>query len=416
MRKAVTTIAMMLLMVYAHAAQDSLKKVQVKAIPFIGLNIHGGLVLPTNDYIINSNVRPTFSTYALRFGYKSSGSRWQDYAYGMPYAGIGLMGATFFDEESLGNPYTLYAFQGLTVAKFTSKFKINFEWNLGASFNWKPYDPFDNPHMIALGSSTNVFVGLNVYANFELSDRWDLNYGFGVSHYSNGASKLPNKGLNMASSFVALSYNFNKVEQDDMLHNLVPPIVEPHLDYDVLVNISSRQTDFDTVGTNLPSKYLDKNFSVYGFTFAPMIVTSYKYKYGIGTDLLYDESSGARAWRELNPLDGKLYDRVKLGRFKDRISLGVSVKGEVTLPMYSIFANFGYNVIQGNRKESRIYQVIGVKAYLKENLFGTFGIRATHFSSAQYLYWSLGYTFNGQPLRKAKRDLSNIFSMVNKNR
>lgn len=376
--------------------------------PFITLALNGGIVLPTNDFIIKSKDKPTFSSTALKFGYASTGKRWQDYAYGMPYGGVGLLVASFFDKKALGNPFALYAFQGTTLSQLSPKTKLNFEWNLGASFNWKPYDPFDNPDNIALGSTTNVYIGANLYTCFELSNSWDLHTGIGVSHFSNGASRMPNKGLNLFSALVELKYNFNKNTKYSYAKMLTPPLIEPRFDYDFLVNISSRQKKFDTIGTGLPSPYIDKNFSVFGFTFAPMIVKSYKYKYGAGIDLLYDESAGATAWRELNVKDGKLYDRVKLGRFGERISVGLSAKGELQMPMYSIFANLGYNVVHGNKSDKRLYQVMGIKVYLKENLFGTFGIRATNFSKAQYLYWSLGYTIQGKPIRQIKKNISDI--------
>jgi hypothetical protein len=84
----------------------------------------------------------------------------------------------------------------------------------------------------------------------------------------------------------------------------------------------------------------------------------------------------------------------------DRLSLGASLRGEMVMPGYSIFANLGWNLIHGNKKDQRLYQVIGIKLYLQDNFFGTFGIRATHFTKAQYLYWSLGYTINGRSYQK----------------
>lgn len=408
MKKYLFTTSTLLILTISSLANnynaDSVTAKKPSKLSVLGLNIHTGLVLPTNDFISKSDKKPTFTSFSLRYGFASTGESWQDYAYGMPYGGIGIMYSEFYDKKSLGNPYTLYAFQGTTITKFSQRVKLNFEWNLGASFNWRPYDPFDNPDNIALGSSTNVYVGVNLYANFRLSKNWDLKYGFALSHYSNGASRLPNKGINLISTLLEMNYNFNRTSEIRKdIQALSPPQIEPRLDFDLLVNISSRQRRFDTTGTSLPSEYIDKNFSVYGISFAPMIVKNYKFRYGLGLDLLYDESSGSRAWRELNPSDNKLYDRVKLGKFQERISLGISAKGELVMPMYSIFANLGYNVIHGNKKDKRIYEVIGVKAYLKENLFGTFGIRASNFSRAQYLYWSLGYTFEGKPLKQVRK-------------
>jgi len=408
------TIILLLLVVHvavAHKKDQKDSVAQAVRHPVISLNYQGGVVLPTNDFVSQRKTNPTFTSYSLKFAYAATGTRWQDYAYGMPYAGIGLYFANFYnDNDALGTPFALYAFQGTTLNDFSKPFKIKFEWQLGASFNWKPYDPFDNHENIALGSSSNVYVSLNLYGSYQIAPSWDLDFGVGMSHFSNGASRLPNKGINLFSPFFEFKYNFDFKPVTNGRWSLVPPEVEPRFDYDLLVNISSRQRRFDTTGTNLPSKFVDRNFSVYGLSFAPMAVRSYKYKYGGSLDLLYDESSHAHAWREKNSLDGKYYDRVKLGNFWNRFSIGISAKGEIVLPSYSIFANFGYNLLHGNTYDKRLYQVVGVKVYLKDNLFGTFGIRAARFSQAQYLYWSLGYTFEGKSISKIRKELPELLS------
>lgn len=389
----------------SSTSPDSLDKIKYQH-PVLSLNYQGGIVLPTNDFVKKQENNPTFTSYSLKFGYAANGNRWQDYAYGMPYGGIGLNFINFYnDNGAFGSPFALYAFQGVTLNDYSKPLKFKFEWQLGASFNWKPYDPFTNRENIALGSSSNVYVGLSLYANYQIVPRWDIDFGIGMTHSSNGASRLPNKGINLFAPFFEFKYNFDYKPMANGKHTFIPPTVEPRLDYDLLINISSRQKRFDTTGTNLPSEYIDRNFGVYGISVAPMAVSSYKYKYGASIDFLYDESSRAKAWRAINPIDNKFYDRVELGPFWHRFSLGLSAKGEIVLPNYSIFANFGYNIIHGNDKDKRLYQVVGVKAFLKDNLFGTFGIRASKFSKAQYLYWSLGYTIQGKPLSKIRKSL-----------
>jgi hypothetical protein len=393
-------------------SQDSLDKKKYQH-PVLSFNTQGGLVLPTNDFVRKQTSDIIFTSYALKFGYAANGDRWQDYAYGMPYGGIGLYVVNFYnDNNAFGNPFALYAFQGVTLNDYSKALKLKFEWQLGASFNWRPYDPFTNHENVALGSSSNVYVSLNLYASYQIVPRWDVDFGIGMTHSSNGASRLPNNGINLFAPFLELKYNFDYKPMANGRHSFIPPTVEPRLDYDLLVNISSRQRKFDTTGTKLPSQYIDRSFGVYGISVAPMVVSSYKYKYGASVDFLYDESSQAKAWRAINPIDNKLYDRVELGSFWHRFSLGVSGKGEIVLPNYSIFANFGCNIIQGNSSDKRLYQVIGVKVFLKDNLFGTFGIRASKFSQAQYLYWSLGYTFKGSPLSKVRKSLPALIKNI----
>lgn len=372
-----------------------------KKIPqFFAINTMGGIVLPTNDFIKNEG-STIFNSLSLKYGIYSSGDTWQDKAYGMPYYGIGFYGAKFFDKKALGTPFSVYLFQGAEIKKYSRKVSLYYELNLGMSFNWKPYDAFDNPNNIALGSSVNIHVGANLYLKTPLSNKLDLRYGVGVSHFSNGAYQLPNKGLNMISPFVELVYNLQgspKSPSDE--EEVVPPQLDERFDFDLTFTSSTRQVRMDTVGTGLPSRYIDKKFKVFGLSYSAMYVKNYKYKWGPSVEIVYDESSNVRAWRQKHPIDGQYYDRVKLGSFYDRLSLGISLRGEITYPHHAFFAHFGYNILHGNDYDFRLYQILGVKAYLTDNIFGTFGIRAARFSKAQYIYWSIGYTFKGKPIKK----------------
>lgn len=366
-----------------------------KAPVFIAGKFAWGQVLKTNDFVKGDHTVDFYWNAALKFGVSSVGNRWEDIAYGMPYYGLALEITDFGRKRDLGRPIALYLLQGATIANLSPGLDLKYEWNLGVSTGWKSYDPFDNPYNVAIGSETNVHVGYNAYLNWSAGRGTDLRFGLGLSHNSNGASKLPNSGLNNAMLFVEAAYNFNrKTVRNEYDPSLIPPPFEKHTASEVLFTITSRQTQIDTTGTNMPSRYLDRKFKVFGFNYAFLIAPGYRYRYGASLDMLYDESSGVTASRELNPRDGRYYDRVHLGKPRDRFSMGISARGEAVLPGYTIFANLGLQAIHGNKQDSRFYQIMGVKIYLKENFFGTFGIRATKFSQASYLFWSLGYTID----------------------
>ncbi len=390
------------LCVFRAAAQNepevSGDKVLMPRRQFVALGTLYGSVLPTNDYVRIDGGPRVYGAATLKYGFSSTGSCWEEIAYGMPYGGIGVYSAKYGSHSgSVGTPFSLFVFQGGTFADITRRLALNYEWNLGMASGWTSYDPFDNPLNIAIGSATNVHVSFDIYLKYYLSPLFDLNFGVNLSHFSNGSSRLPNAGFNLAAASLSLVCNFSrKKEVFSYEACFVPPAFRKRIDHDISVTISSREKEFRTEGTNLPSPYVDRKFNVLGLNYALLFANSYRYKWGPGLDLVYDESSEATAWREVNPADGQQYDRVKLGKAYQRLALGLSAKGELVMPRYSIFANIGYDFLRGSDDESRMYQILGLKIYLKDNLFGTFGIRATHFSSATYLYWSLGYTIAGK--------------------
>jgi len=356
---------------------------------FFSLKAESGSVFQTNDFVIDEGITG-FSSLALKFCHASKGDKWQDYAYGMPYFGVGLYTATFYDQR-LGNPISFYLIQGAKIFSFP-KLSFNYEFNLGYSTNWKHYDRFDNPDNIAVGMSENIHVGANLYFKIKPFPRMDANIGFSITHFSNGARRLPNKGMNLAAPYIEVCYNINPPEPHSKPEShLSPPKIEKRLDHDLLLTFSSRQIFYGTVN-GLTTGYVDHNFRVFGLSYASMIVSNYAFKWGPSLEIVYDESGGATAAREIWEADGQYYDRVRLGDVGQRIGIGLSAKGEVVMPYFSLFANLGYNVYHGNPTDKRFYQILGTKFPFYRNFFGTFGIRANHFSKAQFIFWSAGYT------------------------
>lgn len=400
----VLCIVISCLSIYSRDLSYPKDSVKSKFPHFIAFNAADGLVFPTNEFVSGEYRIPHYTSFTLKYGISSKGDDWKDYTYGLPTLGVGIYMANFYRDNDLGTPFSLFFFQGATLKQFNTKISLNYEWNLGGSFNWKHYDAFDNPDNIALGSSVNVHVGGNLFVKWRLSKKLDLSTGFGFTHFSNGASALPNRGLNMANAFVELTYHLNR--EDPPLTPLTNPYTAPvfkkHVNHDLMLLISSREAKVDTVGTGLASPYTDRKFKVLGFSYSHMFSNSYRYKWGPSVEMTYDESSGITCWREWHPETNKMHDRTRMGKVRDRFSVGLSLKGEMSMPAYSVFANLGYDVIHGNKKDERLYQILGVKIYLKDNLFGTFGIRATNFGSAQYLFWNLGYSFEQEKKRKKK--------------
>lgn len=365
------------------------------------MNTVEGFVFPTNESVSGDYEIPHYTSFSFKYGITAKGDKWEDFAYGLPYIGVGLYMAEFYRNDDIGRPFSIYLFQGAQIKQFTPKFSLNYEVNLGSSFNWKHYDPFDNPNNLALGSAVNVHVGASAYLQWKFARKWDFNTGASLTHFSNGATALPNSGLNMASVFVELSYHFNREEYIPKFDaSLTPPDFKKHYEHDISFLISSRHAEVDTLGTGLASQFTSRKFKVLGASYAFLFCNNYRYKWGPSTEIVYDESVGIISWRDIHPENGKAFDRVKLGKQQDRFTWGLSVKGEIVQPHYSVFANIGYDLLHANKKESRIYQILGIKLYLQNNLFGTFGIRATDFCRAQYLYWTLGYSLTSKKKQK----------------
>lgn len=374
-------------------AVDSIK---TKRPQFIAVNFAEGLLLPTNKIAPGGKHKTSaYSALALKYGRSASGDCWEDYIYGMPYKGVGVYLPHFSAKDNLGDPFSLFLFQGARLKQLSPRWSLHYEINLGASFNWRHYDTYERPWFMALGSSTNIHLAGNWYFKWRLSRHLDLHAGVNVTHFSNGALRTPNNGINKMAAFVEMAYYFDREKETKVLTGGVytPPVFKKNRAHDLSFMFTTRTIKVDTVDTGLRSKYPKRRFNVAGISYSYMFHNTRRFMWGPSVEMVYDESVNAVFKGEEDPYAGRYSEYVKLGRVADRFSVGLSLKGELTMPGYSIFANLGYDVLHKDKRDMPLYQIYGLKVYLKNNLFATFGVRSTNLTRSRYLYLNVGYTF-----------------------
>lgn len=139
-----------------------------------------------------------------------------------------IVGLTFrytdYNNDILGQTVGLHAYEGFFLNK---KRSLQFKIGTGLGFQTRPYHAENNRFNNVFGSvlTFNMHVGLMckllTVKNFELKSHLML------EHYSNGAYKLPNLGLNYMSVGFSLGYHKAKERQDEELfkHDKVGQLV-----------------------------------------------------------------------------------------------------------------------------------------------------------------------------------------------
>jgi hypothetical protein len=375
------------------SAVDTIK---IKRPRFVSFRIADGFVTPTSNITGGKTVVPHVTALSLKYGLSASGHSWKDSYDGMPYRGIGFYRPFYSMPKEMGHPFSAYLFQGAALKTFHPRGQsLNYEVNLGASFNWKHFDALDNSDFEALGSSVNVYVAGDLYYKKPLSENFDLNMGLNVTHFSNGAQRTPNYGLNSVSPFVELVYHVAGRKPASRIDGkeLQPPAFERHTAHDISFFMTERTISVDTAGTTLRSKYPEHRFKVAGFNYSYMLHHARRFKWGAGLDVLYDEGGGVSVDGDFSEETGRYAETVKFGSMAERISVGLSLKGELAMPGYAVFTHLGYDILHRDKSDSRLYQIYGIKVYLTESLFSSFGVNSTHVTRSGFLYINIGYTF-----------------------
>jgi len=356
---------------------------------FIGLKYAPGFVMQTSNFFRGQNSTSTpidhYQSGAFILGWQSYGDReWEQY-YGYPAYGIGLYTATFPGQNGeLGKPNAIYGFFRGPFKRF-NKVSLNYTVGLGLTYNWKPYNPVTNPWNVAIGSKQTVYIEFGTNVSIPLSKHFELVAGGVFNHFSNGSLKKPNKGINLVAPFVQLNYQFN--EHHEFKWQTPKPISKTW-ETNLSFSYGAKQLQLDTTGMQGASPWNDELFNAYNLSINWQRPVSHIVKAGFGSDFVYDETFNTTLAFDDRNNPYKVY-----GNFWDGISLGFFGSAEFDLNRFAAWTQLGYYVIRKNDNEDghRLYQVVGLKFFVLKNTFIGLGIRATQFSNADYIAWTIGH-------------------------
>jgi len=365
---------------------------------FVSAQGNAGTVMQSNSFVNGPRQIPFYRSTALKAGVAVREGSPLDRIYGHPYFGLGFYHAEFFRDADLGSPWSVYLLQGATPWRIAPWLGAGYELNLGLSWGWVPYNIKVKPQNIAIGSHVDVLFSVNAYLRWLLSRRLSMLTGASFTHFSNGDTHLPNNGINAISGFATLNYAFDAGRA--LLHDDSPKFTEPparRFVHDLTISTSVRGVKLDTLGTGLSLRYYNNRLQVWNVSYSLLRVAGWRYLWGPSVEMTYDESAGARGWTEPDPVTGAPVDRFALAPLADRLTLGLSLKGEMEMPYYSAFVQVGYDVARSRvnhpEEPARLYQILGLRFFPYKGLFCTFAIRATRFQSAQYFLLGAGWRF-----------------------
>lgn len=274
---------------------DSLARPEALVHKF-GLDVSPGALFRTDDFFKGANAAgKEFGTtlsvhlkYAFQFGPETRFGR----NYPFTYQGVGLGYNTFFNSAEVGTPVALYVFQHARIAALTERLSLDYEWNFGLSFGWKPFDEQTNPFNTVVGSKINAYINLGLMLNWRFAPRWSLTAGVGLTHFSNGNTRYPNGGVNLIGGRVGVMRTFGRDAADDRraaVRRSDP--FRPYVSYDVILYGALRKKGFlqESRAYLIPG-----SFAVAGLNFTPMYNFSRFFRAGLSLDAQYDESATSK--------------------------------------------------------------------------------------------------------------------------
>lgn len=357
----------------------------------VGLDFRSGYIVPVHGFYSGENQagKPVNTSlaghlkYAFRFAPESRMGR----LYPSAYQGLGVAFNSFGSSE-LGTPVSVYAFQGARIARLSSRLSLDYEWNFGAAFGWNEYNAQTNPFNKVIGSKINAYMNVGFLLNWQLDKDWSLQLGVEGTHFSNGNSNYPNRGLNTLGARIGVVRKLGGGEEEDAVGGDAG--FDPHFSYDLIVYGAGKKRGVEYDG----SPYIvSGTFGVVGLNFNPMYNVNRYFRVGASLDMKYDESANLAAH-----VAGVNGDDIRFFRpsFREQMSVGLSARVEFVMPIFSINFGMGYNVLHKGHDTGGWYQVLALKTHITPDFFLHTGYELSRLHDPQNLMLGIGYRFHSR--------------------
>lgn len=368
----------------------------------VGISLTGGYgwVAPINDFVRGINPDnekiKSMTNFSLRLTKQVDGSEYWHYLYNGFYYGAGLFHGQFNYSKHLGNPFAVYGLIGFNFLN-TKVFSLKSELALGVSGIWKTYS--DNyRYNVAVSSPVETYIHADLEGYFSINQHWQVNLGASFIHFSNGNLRQPNKGINILTPALGVTYIPQQIVHINrkLLENNprdTKEMFKPH--WQSQYNIYFAQKGmyvFYEKPDNSGAIQEDTARGVYpiiGLQARCLRKFAINHALGLGFDLTYNESIGKNEETYYYPNNYK--DNISTGQ---HLTFSTFLSYEYNIHRFSVMLEPGIYIYR--YKDSYLPQVferINIRYQFNYGIFAQLGIRAYDFRKADYLEFGLGYRF-----------------------
>ncbi|MCK9613237.1 MAG: acyloxyacyl hydrolase [Bacteroidales bacterium] len=330
--------------------------------------VHYGFVASHHKYMQHLTQRH-FSAFELNLSEQTHGWRLWEQLYKYPKRGIGIYYSTLGNTEVLGHAIAVYPYLNFCLTK-GNKVNLYFKTAIGLGYLTKKFNADNNYKNIAISTHLNAFIQLKLTLNWNITDRLVINGGFDISHFSNGAFKIPNLGLNILSLNMGLSYKLSRITPNIIKREV--PAYNKKWQYHV----------FGRFGVNELYPPGGKKYPVYCMTAYFLKPLGIKRLLGVGLDIFYSESVVDYLRRSGTGIKNKV----------EAVKPGVSAVYEMNFSHLSFVVQFGAYLYAKDKSDGYIYDRVALQYTFKNHYMVQLGMK-THWLKAEVVELSVGYKF-----------------------
>lgn len=292
-------------------------------------------------------------------------SEWET-LYKNPSWGVVFYGVDLGNKEQLGMAFSIYPYVRLPLTH-GSKTRLNLRIGTGFGYANRAFNADNNHKNIALGSKINGTMGLQLDVERRFNNLL-LSMSLSLTHFSNGAYKMPNLGYNIPHINLGLMYQVgaDKEITDSQTFSKEPS--QLHSFY-VLGAFGLREI-YPPEGGKYP---------VYTMCGQYLRNISKKFSWEGGIDVFYNSAVGQ--W---------LDDLNELNSNADIFQFGIHAGFLQQFGKIGVNLQMGYYAISKYKDNGPFYHRLNIRWKLNDSLFLLWGLK-THFAKADNFELGLGY-------------------------
>ena len=308
-----------------------------------------------------------FSVFQTSILKQTTGNKaWQN-LYHKPRVGVNLIYTNFAGNKLLQSAFGVQFYIDF-CKNYNKKNSLHFNLGCGVGYIQNPFDKNKNFKNIAIGTHFNGLVQVGLYYQIKLNKKFSLAAGASIIHFSNGAIKVPNLGINIANAGLALKFT----NKSNHFAKVVQAIdTAKHYKYFELILSTGIKQNYPPSSSSFGVMALRTQYYFYNHQ---------KYNVSSGVDLFYD-----------NGLYQKLSEQnSKNANSKTALQVGINVQYQQNISKISIpifMGVYAYNNYKGN---GFLYHGIGIKYRVNKHLSASV-ILKSHYAKADYFLWGINY-------------------------
>lgn len=350
----------------------------------VSFKASAGYNLPSHGFYrgYNSTGEPVYANTSghLRYSFGFQPSTSLGSLYPNVTQGIGIAGLTFYNHNLLGSPILIYVFQNARIVELTPDLGLDYGWEFGGSYGWESNE--------IIATKANIYVNVGLRLSWNMTKLWSLSFGPDFSHFSNGDTKYPNGGANLI--------NFQLGLTGHVVPQSAPVVYESQLcdktfvdrmEYDLVVFGGWRAGKV----TNERYAVINEVFPVFGMNFMPSYRLNRYISAGASIDLLADRS--ANLSDVIKDSDSGVLVSYTQPTLLDQVAAGVTVRGEITMPIFAIGLGIGGFVLPSGNSLRGLYSTFSLKTFMTEHVFLNVSYRLSARNFTHNMMYGLGWRF-----------------------